>query len=109
MTAERSCLVERVDDVAVVQLHANGFAALYLLEQLAHGQPVRVFLVVVGDEVVARVDALQLPSYTAFLMPRLEATYGAGDAVVDVAISYPYDLAAQTLEYAAIGRDDAGR
>ena len=56
------------------------------------------------DEVVARVDALQLPSYTAFVMPRLEAQYGGGGEIVDVAISYPCDLEAQMLEYAAFSQ-----
>lgn len=56
------------------------------------------------DEVVARVDALQLPSYTAFVMPRLEAVYGADRLIVDVNISYPCDLASQMLEYSAFSR-----
>jgi dipeptidyl-peptidase III len=51
------------------------------------------------DEVVARVDALQLPSYTGFVMPRLEAKYGSGGSIVDVEISYPLDLEQQMLEY----------
>jgi dipeptidyl-peptidase-3 len=59
---------------------------------------------VLRDEIVARVDRLQLPSYTAFVMPRLEAvTNDAGD-VTDVAISYPLDLAAQMFEYSAVTR-----
>jgi dipeptidyl-peptidase-3 len=53
------------------------------------------------DEVVARVERLHLPSYTAFVMPTLEAVRGADDAIVDVRISYPCDLAAQMLEYSA--------
>jgi dipeptidyl-peptidase-3 len=56
------------------------------------------------DEVVARVDALQVPSYTAFVMPRLEAARDASGAVVDVTISYPCDFEAQMLEYAALAR-----
>jgi dipeptidyl-peptidase-3 len=56
------------------------------------------------DEVVARVDHLHLPSYTGFVMPRLNAvTDDAGD-IVDVAISYPRDLSAQMLEYSAATR-----
>ena len=54
------------------------------------------------DEIVARVDALQLPSYTAFVMPRLEARHGADGEIVDVEISYPCDLEAQMLEYSAM-------
>jgi dipeptidyl-peptidase-3 len=51
------------------------------------------------DEIVRRVDALDLPSYTAFVMPRLDARYGADGEIVDVEISYPCDLEAQMLEY----------
>lgn len=54
---------------------------------------------VVRDEVVRRVDALDMPSYTGFVMPRLEAVYGPGGEIVDVRISYPQDLTAQMLEY----------
>ena len=56
------------------------------------------------DEVVARVDHLRLPSYTAFVMPTLEAiTNGAGE-ITEVTISYPQDLTAQMLEYSAATR-----
>jgi len=57
------------------------------------------------DEIVARVDRLQLPSYTGFVMPRLDAIHDAGGAIADVEISYPLDLAAQMLEYSAATRD----
>jgi len=56
------------------------------------------------DEVVARVDRLQLPSYTGFVMPRLDAIVGPSGAISDVAISYPQDLTAQMLEYSAATR-----
>jgi dipeptidyl-peptidase-3 len=56
------------------------------------------------DEVVARVDRLQLPSYTGFVMPRLEAVTNALGEITDVEISYPLDLAAQMLEYSAATR-----
>jgi dipeptidyl-peptidase-3 len=56
------------------------------------------------DEVVARVDALRVPSYTAFVMPRLQARRGADGRIVDVDISYPCDLEGQMLEYAALAR-----
>ena len=57
------------------------------------------------DEVVARVERLHLPSYTGFVMPKLEAVRGANaDVISDVKISYPQDLAAQMLEYAAATR-----
>jgi dipeptidyl-peptidase-3 len=56
------------------------------------------------DEIVARVDRLKLPSYTGFVMPRLEAVTGPSGDIVDVAISYPRDLTAQMLEYSAASR-----
>ncbi len=54
------------------------------------------------DEIVARADALDLPSYTGFVMPRLEARYGDDGTIVDVEISYPCDLETQMLEYSAV-------
>jgi dipeptidyl-peptidase-3 len=53
------------------------------------------------DEVVARVDALQLPSYTAFVMPRLTPVVDTGGRITDVAIDYPCDLETQMLEFSA--------
>jgi dipeptidyl-peptidase-3 len=63
------------------------------------------FDAVLRDEVIRRVDALQLPSYTGFVQPKLEAVTGPNGAVTDVKISYPQDLSAQMLEYAALTRD----
>jgi dipeptidyl-peptidase-3 len=57
------------------------------------------------DEIVARVDALHLPSYTGFVMPRLEARYGGDGSIADVEISYPLDLEAQMLEYSRMTRN----
>ena len=51
------------------------------------------------DEVVARVDRLQMPSYTGFVQPRLEAVRDGQGCIADVRISYPLDLAEQMLEY----------
>jgi dipeptidyl-peptidase-3 len=56
------------------------------------------------DEIVARVDQLQLPSYTGFVMPRLAARTDETGAIVDVEISYPCDLETQMLEYSAFAR-----
>ncbi len=53
----------------------------------------------VRDEIVARVDALELPSYSAFVMPRLEPVVDANGRITDVEISYPCDFEAQMLEY----------
>ena len=59
----------------------------------------------VRDEVLKRVEKLQLPSYTGFVMPRLELVKDAAGETSDVTISYPQDLTAQMLEYAAFTRD----
>src|SRR5688572_7232363 len=51
------------------------------------------------DEVVKRVDALNLASYTGFVQPKLTAVTDASGKITDVKISYPQDLSAQMLEY----------
>ncbi len=51
------------------------------------------------DEVVARVDRLDLPSYTGFVMPRLQPVRNDDGEITDVQVSYPLDLATQMLEY----------
>jgi dipeptidyl-peptidase-3 len=56
------------------------------------------------DEIVARVDHLNLPSYSGLVMPKLEATTSAGGDITDVTISYPRDLTKQMLEYSAATR-----
>jgi dipeptidyl-peptidase-3 len=56
------------------------------------------------DQVVARVDKLNLPSYTGFVMPRLTPVRAADGAITDVTISYPMDLTAQMLEYSGVRR-----
>lgn len=56
------------------------------------------------DEIVARVDKLTLPSYTGFVMPKLDITRSPAGEITDVSISYPRDLRAQMLEYAAATR-----
>ncbi|HEV8345499.1 MAG TPA: hypothetical protein VGQ16_02930 [Vicinamibacterales bacterium] len=57
------------------------------------------------DEVVARVEKLQLPSYTGFVMPKIEPVNSASGAITDVTISYPLDLTKQMLEYSALTRE----
>ena len=56
------------------------------------------------DEIVARVERLQLPSYTGFVMPKLEAVRDSSGEISDVTISYPHDLTEQMLEYSAATR-----
>jgi dipeptidyl-peptidase-3 len=56
------------------------------------------------DEVVKRVDALNLPSYTGFVMPKLTPVTDANGKITDVRISYPMDLTTQMLEYSGARR-----
>ncbi len=51
------------------------------------------------DEVVARVEHLNMPSYTGFVQPRLEPVSSPDGHITDVRISYPLDLTTQMLEY----------
>jgi len=53
------------------------------------------------DQVVARVEKLNLPSYTGFVMPKLTPVMTNGQ-MTDVTISYPQDLTQQMLEYSGI-------
>src|SRR6267142_2677084 len=54
-----------------------------------------------SDEIVARTDKLNLPSYTGFVMPKLMAVTNTNGEITDIKISYPKDLTAQMLEYSA--------
>ena len=56
------------------------------------------------DEVLARVANLDLPTYTGFVMPRLEPVMGDSGTITDVKISYPQDFTRQMLEYSAMSR-----
>ncbi len=56
------------------------------------------------DEIVRRVDALNLPSYTGFVMPKLTPVTDASGSITDVKISYPQDLTTQMLEYSAAAK-----
>ncbi len=51
------------------------------------------------NEVLARVDAIGLPSYIGFVMPRLRPVRDEAGTITDVLVSYPMDLKAQMLEY----------
>ena len=57
------------------------------------------------DEVVLRVDKLNLPSYSGFVMPRLQPVRNAAGNITEVTISYPQDLTQQMLEYSAATRE----
>jgi dipeptidyl-peptidase-3 len=54
------------------------------------------------DQIVARVEKLNLPSYSGFVMPKLTPVHGADNAITDVTISYPQDLTKQMLEYSGV-------
>jgi len=51
------------------------------------------------DEIVARVQRVDLPSYTGFVMPHLEPVHGPDGGVATARISYPLDFTRQMLEY----------
>jgi dipeptidyl-peptidase-3 len=51
------------------------------------------------DEIVKRVESLNLPSYSGFVMPKLTAVTDASGKITDVTVSYPLDLTKQMLEY----------
>jgi len=51
------------------------------------------------DEIVQRVDRLNLPSYTGFVQPKLTPVIDAAGNIADIRISYPQDLEQQMLEY----------
>ena len=51
------------------------------------------------NEVVSRVERLNMPSYTGFVQPRLEAVHASDGSITDVLIFYPLDLKTQMLEY----------
>jgi dipeptidyl-peptidase-3 len=52
------------------------------------------------DEIVARVQRVDLPSYTGFVMPALEPVHGPDGRIANVRMSYPLDLTRQMLDYA---------
>jgi dipeptidyl-peptidase-3 len=51
------------------------------------------------------VEGLDLPSYTGFVMPRLDPVHGPDGEVIDARISYPCDLSVQMLEYSELTRE----
>ena len=57
------------------------------------------------DEIVERVERLDMPSYTGFVQPKLEPVHDESGNIIDIRISYPLDLTAQMLEYSELTRD----
>jgi dipeptidyl-peptidase III len=97
--AFRSGVAELLAEVQRVKSEGDYHGAKALVETYGvHFDPV------LRDEVVARVDALNLPSYTGFVMPRLDARRADDGTIIDVEISYPRDLEKQMLEYSRMTR-----
>ena len=100
--AFRAGVAKLLADVQRIKAEGDYAAAKQLFEQYGVH-----FEAKLRDEVVARVERLHLPSYSGFVMPKLEAVRdgsGTPATIVDVKISYPQDLTAQMLEYAAATR-----
>ncbi len=57
------------------------------------------------DQVLTRIKATNPPSYTGFVMPKLQPVFGASGAVTDVTITYPKNLTTQMLEYSSATRE----
>jgi dipeptidyl-peptidase-3 len=56
------------------------------------------------DQVVARYQKLNIPTYWASVNPSLAAKFGSDGEISSVSISYPRDYAKQQLGYAAMYR-----
>jgi dipeptidyl-peptidase-3 len=84
-------------EVQRIKSEGDARAAAQLFD--AHGIH---FDAAVRDEVVRRVDALNLPSYTGFVQPKLTPVTGGDGAITDVTISYPRDLTQQMLEWSGV-------
>jgi dipeptidyl-peptidase III len=99
VSAFRDGVAQLLAEVQRIKAEGDYEAAKVLFERYGvHFDPA------LRDEIVARVDALHLPSYSGFVMPRLEAKYGKDGSIVDVEISYPLDLERQMLEYSVMAR-----
>jgi dipeptidyl-peptidase III len=98
LAAFRSGVARLLSEVQRIKAEGDYEAARALMETYGvHFDPA------LRDEVVARVDHLDMPSYTAFVMPRLEPVRH-GSEIADVLITYPGDFTAQMLEYAEAAR-----
>lgn len=53
----------------------------------------------VRDQILERVERVGLPSYSGFVMPKLDPVRSADGEITDIEISYPQDLTQQMLEY----------
>jgi dipeptidyl-peptidase III len=95
LTAFRAGVARLLAEVQRIKAEGDHEAARVLVETYGvHFDPA------LRDEIVARVEHLDMPSYTAFVMPRLEAAHDTSGAITGVSITYPRDFTAQMLEYA---------
>ena len=93
-TAFREAVGRLLAEVQRIKAAGDYVAAKALFETYGvHFDPV------LRDEIVARVEHLNMPSYTGFVQPRLEPVRAADGTITDVAVSYPLDLTTQMLEY----------
>jgi dipeptidyl-peptidase-3 len=81
-------------EVQRIKSEADRPAAQQLLEQYG----IR-FDPELRDEVVARFEKLDRPSYSGFVMPELSLQRNPGGEIEDVKISYPKDLEKQMLQW----------
>jgi len=94
--AFRAGVADLLAEVQRIKSEGDYAAARMLFETYGvHFDPV------LRDEVVTRVDHLKLPSYTGFVMPKLQPVMDGSGTVTDVQISYPCDLTTQMLEYSS--------
>jgi dipeptidyl-peptidase-3 len=94
VTAFRAGVARLLAEVQRIKAEGDYEAARALCEEYGvHFDPT------LRDEVVARVETLNMPSYTGFVQPRLAPVLGPDGEIMDVKISYPMDLKAQMLEY----------
>ncbi len=94
VAAFRSGVARLLSEVQRIKSQGDYPAALALVE--TYGVH---FDAALRDEIVERVERVDIPSYTGFVMPRLEPVRDPTGAIIDVNVSYPLDLATQMLEY----------
>jgi dipeptidyl-peptidase III len=92
--AARTTAGELLAEIMRIKAEGDLTAAKKLVD--AYGLKVNARL---RDEVQARVQHLNLPAYTAFVMPKLEPVLDPEAHIVDVRVTYPPDLATQMLEW----------
>ena len=98
--------------ITLVRIDVDGAPDLGAALQKLAGSRVQAVLALPDDppmmnlrpRVVAAANALRLPSYSAFVMPRLRPVHDENGAIRDIEVTYPCDLEAQMLEYSALSQ-----